>query len=170
MDIKNIYNYYFYLFIIDKLELKQYDNLILNSNYLFGKSISIDNRLNLNFINCLNILDYDKISEENINILFSDVNDIEKIRVIENTYKDVMIYKDMKKITYGYVDEDRIIDNGTLVLEICYGKNTSKLTGEDYIENINNQRLFMEDIKKQLEDKINNILNINGRVLIAKIV
>ena len=66
--------------------------------------------------------------------------------------------------------KEHAVSNGTLVLELRYGKDIRNLTGKDYVENMEKQRAFLEELTEQLEERIEEVLGMKGKIFIEKVV
>ncbi len=64
--------------------------------------------------------------------------------------------------------KEHAVSNGTLVLELRYGKDIRNLTGKDYVENMEKQRAFLEELTEQLEERIEEVLGMKGKISIEK--
>ena len=49
-------------------------------------------------------------------------------------------------------------------------KNIRNLTGKDYVENMEKQRAFLEELTEQLEERIEEVLGMKGKIFIEKVV
>ena len=171
--LNQIYRKYFYAYINYYLKIKDFDNKIESSNLYFGISNKLSNtcmeNFNTKFIRCLNKFYTDKLSDEYKKILLDkSIGDNEKFNVIKETLVDVISKDDAKTITYGFAEKNRIVENGTIVLEIVYGKNTEVLNEDLFIENLEKQRNFIDNLIKEIEELSIKNLGIKCRVLIFR--
>jgi hypothetical protein len=164
------YQKYFDVYVMNVLNLNEYDEIIRNSGLLFGHSITINNNWNLEYIRCPNKFNLTCLTEEDKNILCSDATATKKNEIIMRTYKDALKLDGVNFVAYDSSDDEAIIKNGTLVLELVYGKNTAKLEKEQYIENMRKQDELLTNIVKEIEDRISSRLQIPGKVLIVRAV
>ena len=190
--LENLYKYLFEAYLINKINLKEYDDEIVNSGLYFGvphpnkdELISgLNEYLGLNYIYLVNNFYIEKLSKEDIDILikYANTNNItlnnELLNVIERTYNDVIKnnylkgeYSDNKyQVCYGkYAIPSNFADNDALVFKIYYSKNTKQLNDNEFIENIKKQKEFMNSLKDKIEQEVREKMNISCNVLFDKI-
>ena len=189
--LENIYKYYFERYLISKINLIKYDNMIKDSGLDFGVSIyfnkqgdnSLKEFLPLNYISVINRFFVEKLKESELELLkkyaknkdYIYDNTIEKL--IENTFKDVIRtdlfneqYNEKKfKIFYGSAVPSNEAFNDDLVLKIYYAKNKEKYDDEEFIDNLNKKNMFLDKIKEDLKNDVFNKLNVGCTVLSQKV-
>ena len=140
-------------FAPSKIQLEKVKNTDLNSKYFF----------------CLNQFYVEKLSPEKIKILLEKEQiDEEVMQIINDTFKEIIKKDNCEMITYTYPTPERIIKNGTVVLEFVYGKNKEQKTGQDFMNLIRNQRELLDKLKMEIENVIKEKLQVEARVLIEK--
>ncbi len=186
LKIQNIYKQLLENYILTKIDLRKYDSLIKDSNLDFGiphpKETDLTNNLNLNYIYLINRLFVEKLNGTDLNILkkylANDLKDTSLLNsVIERTYKDVIKdnyldgeYKDSNyKVCYGIASPNNFVDNDALVFKIFYSKNTNKYTDEEFLNNLEKKKEFLNTIEENLIKEIKEKLNINCNIIIEKI-
>lgn len=189
--IENLYKYLFEYYLINKVNLKLYDDEILNSNLDFGishpsneeKGNILNDYINLKYIYILNNFFIEKLSLDDINKLKESLNikylkpNKELLEIINRTYKDVIwnnyTYKgyvdNNYNVYYGEFQPENFVDNDALVLKIYYGKNKINLNDQDYLTNMSEKKLFLSNLSNRLKKEIEEKLNINVNVLTEKI-
>lgn len=177
---EELYKYIFEKYIMTKVDLKKYDDLISNSDLGFGditKKINLksglDEYLNLNHIFILNRFYINKLNSKDWDIITNgSVED--KIKVVESTYKDVIKY-DIKnglkaKINYTYsTSDDSFSDNDQLVIGIYYGNNKIKYEdGDKYLENSILKKKFLSELSEKMINDFKNNMDISVKILFEK--
>lgn len=136
--------------------------------------------LNLDYIYIQNFLFIEKLKAEYLNVF--------KERVLANDYKiDAVLlnivdetFREIMKANYysdGYSNEQRIVCygsenpanhfyNDSLIIRIEYGRNTVKLTNEDFLINYNKKKELLDTIIKELKDRgLKNNINIETTIV-----
>ena len=127
--------------------------------------------LQTDYFSILNPFYIEKLSQEDINWLKEKkVADQEVLQLIERTYKNILKKEGVETVMYNPPLKEHAVSNGTLVLELRYGKNIRNLTGKDYVENMEKQRAFLEELTEQLEERIEEVLGMKGKISIEKVV
>ena len=163
----------FSVLLNSKIDFKEIDSKIENANLHFTKSkkAEVNKNINSDYIICLNELFINKLSDNDINILMNkSLVDEEVLNIVNRSLEDILIKDGVKMITYEYTIPDRIIENGTIVLEFLYAKNDVELRGEDYINNYKKQQEFINTLKQDIEEKVEREFNIKCKLLIDKTV
>ena len=187
--LENIYKAIFERYLNDNIDLKKYDEEILNSGYYFGvpnptkdQLISgLGEYLGLKYIYLLNNFFIEKLEKEDIDILKAciekNVIGIEAYEMVKKTYKEVIRNNYLKgkyereryQVCYGYALPNNFAYNDDIVLKIYYSKNTKKLEDKEFIENLRNQKKILESIKERIIEEIKSKLNDTTTVIIEKI-
>ena len=63
-----------------------------------------------------------------------------------------------------------VVENGTIVLQFLYGKNSKKTIKEEFHKNNKIQKEFIEEMTNYISHKIKNSLNVNTKIFINKII
>ena len=177
---EELYKYIFERYIMTKIDLKKYDDMISNSDLGFGditKKINLksklDEYLNLNHIFILNRFYINKLNSNDLDIITNgSVED--KIKVVERTYKDIIKYDidgDLKaKINYtNSTSMDAYSDNDQLVIGIYYGNNKIKYeSGSKYLENSKLKKAFLKELSEKMIDEFKNKMDLSVKVLFEK--
>ena len=178
---KTIYNKVLYIYkltlikIIDSIvDFNDIDKKIENSNLYFGPSKTLqaspkNKNINSKYFAFLNPLFIEKLSIEDINILKNkELIDNETINIVLKTLKDIITKDGVSKVCYNPPMPKHFVDNGTLVLQFVYGKNTKKITGDDFFTNDKAQKEFIEEMTNYIKTKIKNKLNIDTHIFVDK--
>lgn len=182
---ENKYKEVFEKYILTKINLYGYDNIIRTSQFGFGdvgEKILLKSKLNeywkLNHFYILNNFYIEKLNKDELDILINGTEE-EIISMIEKTYKEIILanylkgeYTDLKyKLNYtNRTDENAYSYNDELVIAIYYGQNKYKYgTKEKYLINYENQKNFLEDISNQLKQEFKNKLDLNVKIINEKI-
>lgn len=158
------------------VDFKDIDNRIVNSRLYFSPSKTLlkskkNININSNYFACLNPLFVEKIEIKDINILLQKKDiDEDVLKIIQNTLKDVLKKDGVSKVCYNPPMPKHIVENGAIVLEFLYGKNSKKLSGDAFFENNRVQKEFIDEMKKYIKNKIKNSLNINTEIFVRKAV
>lgn len=111
----------FISYLLSKIDINYYDSLINLGGFHIGKTINFKSNVNSDYLLLLNL------SDEKLSLLKSKtVVDDQLLEMVEKTYKTVLHQKEKTKIMYDPPMLNHIVDNGNLVFEFSYGKNTNK--------------------------------------------
>ena len=177
IKLENLYKELFEKYLINKIDLIKYDNEINSSSLGFTESNNVslasnlDEYLNLKYFYILNRFYLDKLSDEDLNILING-NDLERLLLIENTYKKVLIYGNDINLKLNHNNNDILNDfsnNGELVFGLYYGSSSLKVINEDeYFDNYNKKKEFLNDLADRLKNKIYDKLDLSVKIIIRK--
>lgn len=189
--IQNIYKYFFEKYLLEKINILHYNNLIKDSNLDFGVphptkeelATNLNEYFNFEYIYLINSFFVEKLSIEQINMLVECsirkdfAFSLEIREMIESTYKEVIRknffkgeYVDKRyKVCYGAVTSSNFANNDELVLKILYSRNTKQLSDSEYIVNIKEKKKYLNDLTKLLKEEILSKLGVECTVLIEKI-
>ena len=184
-ELQNLYKEAFEKMLMNKINLKEYQDKISNSSLGFGKvnnkpilKSGLNEYFDLNSFYLLNNFRIEKLSKESLNYLKS--NDINgRIKLVEQTYKEVL--KD--NYLHGkYIEEPYQINylfsssnlgyalNNELFIAIYYGLNTEEYGSIDaYLENYNEKRGLLEFISSEIKDKIKRELGLSCKIIYEKL-
>ena len=111
---------------MDDTELKIFESIDQNDS---GKIINNSTR----YFACLNPLFIEKLDTNLIKILIQkhDV-DQEVLNIIANTFKDIIKKEGVTKVCYDPPMPKHVVENGTIVLQFLYGKNSKKTISGDW--------------------------------------
>ena len=189
--LENLYKYLFENYLNEQVNLKKYDEELLNSELDFGISHPIPyqkgNELNdffkFNYIFLLNDFFIEKLSSDDINVLLNSLK-IEKLvptpelmEIIKRTYIDVIknnytkngYVDEIFKVSYGEFHPGNFVSNNALVLKIFYGKNKKQMTDEEYLQNMKEKKDYLNNLVERIKNEINGKLDINVELLTEKI-
>ncbi len=189
--LENLYKYLFENFLNEQVNLKKYDEELLNSELDFGiahpsqeqKGNSLNDFIKYNYIFLLNDFFIEKLSIEDINILRNSLK-LEKLvptkelmDIIKRTYMDVIknnytkkgYVDEVYKVSYGEFHPGNFVSNDALALKIFYGKNKKQMTDEEYLKNMKDKKDYLNDLVSRLKNDINEKIGINVEILIEKI-
>lgn len=147
--------------VLNNCEISNIDKEIEEANLFIGKSKIINKSIktNSNYIRILNKFDFNKLNEEEINNI-NDLSNIEDKKLfIKNTLKKVTNINNDKPIIIEPIALNKKIPSGVLVLELVIGKNTKEMNKEEFINNINEQKLLLEKLKKKYIERLTQLLN-----------
>lgn len=189
--LENLYKYLFENYLNEQVNLKKYDEELLNSELDFGishpileqKGNNLNDFLKFNYIFLLNDFFIEKLSIEDINVLLNSlklqklVPTKELMEMIKRTYVDVIknnytkngYVDDVFKVSYGEFHPGNFVSNNALVLKIFYGKNKRQMTDEEYLLNMKEKKEYLNNFIQRLKNEITNKLNISVEVLSEKI-
>lgn len=189
--IENLYKYLFECYLLTKVNIKKYDDEILNSNLYFGiphpTKEQLINGLNeyfkFNYIYVLNNFFIEKLSIDDLNKLKEALKvpnlkpTKELLEIVSRTYKEVIKnnytsngYSEQKyQVCYGYMHPGNFADNDALVLKIFYSKNSKELNNDEFIKNLKEKKVFLNNLIERIITDINNKLDINIRIIEEKI-
>ena len=179
IDLYNIYRFFMTKYIIEKLNLKEYDKKIKNSkcNFLPVETDRMDvyqffSCDELKYIYIRNNVYIERLSSEEINILEEKLKnndysiDKKVADLIEKTYQKI-IFEDIMKngkiyqITYGPDSSNYFARNDSLVLGIRYDEFAeTELTDEEWKKQNQKQREFLRKIINEMINEFENIINV----------
>ena len=163
-------------YIYSYVDLKKYDDEIANSNLDFGL-VPDDRKLayqkisymNLKYIYIRNFLFIEKLNINDLETFWGRIKnrnyviDDELLKIVERTFKDVIDnnfvageYKEDFVISYGPANPLTFAKSNDFVINIQYGFNTTKMTDEEYNENLKKKKELIAKIKENI------ILDLNG--------
>lgn len=156
----------------NELNLHKVDNIIESSNLYFSPSQTtlkyIPSKINSKYLRCLNTFYVEKLSEEDIAILKESETEDNLIKLVKKTYKEVLLKPGVKRITYNPPTPDRIVENGSVVFELSYGKNIIELSNEKYIENLRKQQKVLKELTENIEHQVKVKMNVPCKVIVEK--
>lgn len=184
--LENFYKYLFEKYLLTKVDLKKYYNMINESDLEFKPSINLVNPtlndlneyFNFNYIYLMNNFFIEKLSMEDINLLkvAMDNNTASKevLEVIEKTYKDVIknnfignkYSDDTYSIIYGKSTLDNSAPNDSIIFKIFYSVIDKNEDKDTFISRYTSIIEFMNNLKKDLKEEVESKLNINCTVLL----
>lgn len=172
-EVKTKYKNAFEKLIDEKFHLYEVDKKLENANLLFAPSnITIKYRNSLiksKYIRCLNYFYVEELEASDIEVIKKSENlSYEILEIVKRTYQKVITKKGAKTICYNPPTPERIIENGSLVLELSYGKNTQKVPDEEYINLIKKQKEIIGNIIKEIEKDVLEKWNIPCKILVEK--
>ncbi len=185
IELQNKYKKLFEQYILQKINLKKYDDLILNSNLDFGISIpntqqlftELENFLELKYIYIINNFFIEKLDNNALELLIKSPYNLNEqtYSLIEGTYKEIIKdnfnneYSDKKYyVCYGYNIKSNYAYNDALVFHIIYSRNTKEYSDEEFIQNIKDKRMFLNKLKEYIVEEVKQQLNIPCHIIISK--
>ena len=174
--VLNLYKKGFEELLNQRLKFLELDKKIEDSNLYFSPSTSwlkVIEKSNIRskYFYCLNQFYVEKLDIKYLDILKDkDSVDQEVLDIISSTCKDVLKRDGVKTVTYLPTLPDRIVNNGSIVLELVYGRNSESLTDDEFIINLKKQREFLNAFKVEIQNSIKNNFNIEGVVFTSKMV
>ncbi len=186
IQLENKYKYIFEQYFLSKVNLLSYENRIDSNSFYIGVGhpnqrqliSNLDNHLNSKYFYIINHFFIEKLDTNDINYLNEcQLNDIQALSIIERTYKEIVKdnfihgnYSNEKyKVNHGVAIPENFADNDSLVIKLFYGRNTEKLEGEEFINNLTKQNEFLKQIKNELIKEITTKLQIPCEIIIEKI-
>ena len=186
LKIQSFYRKILEDYILENIDIANYDEKISNSNLEFGlidnKMMNLYHRtsyMNLKYIYLRNYLFIEKMSKDDIDYLYNKILKKDyiigdkELDIIKRTYKNVINdnykhgeYKKNTTTCYGNVTPDNILPSDSLVFCIHYGKNNKKLDKVGFLENYKQKNEFLNNLKNEMEDKISKKLDVDVKILI----
>lgn len=185
---KLVYSNYKYLleyYISTKIDFNKYEKMIKESNLFIGindKYKVINNYLKLDYFFVFNRLFVEKLDVNDINLLLilnKDNIDSNLLNMIERTYKDI-IKDNYNHINKSYVDSvfkvnygndlclDDFTDNDSIVIKLIYGKNTKDFDTNEFIEINKKQIDFLKNIASAVKTDFKDYMGVKCDVIIKK--
>ena len=157
----------------EELHLYEIDNKLEQAQLLFAPSTITkkdkNTQIQSNYIRCLNQFYVEELEMNELEILKNYEGLSEQIMdIVRKTYKKVLTKRNSKTISYDPPTLERIIKNGTLVFELSYGKNRSKVSDTEYLILIRKQKELLTNIIQDLEKAVLDKWDIPCKVLIEK--
>jgi len=179
IELYNIYRFFMTKYIIEKLNLKEYDKKIKNSkcNFIPVETERMDvyqffSCDELEYIYIRNNVYIERLSDKEIALLKEKIKnndysfDESIVDLIENTYQKIIfedIMKNGKKyqITYGPDSSNYFARNDSLVLGIRYDEFAeTKLTDEEWKKQNQKQMEFLRKIINEMINEFENKINV----------
>ena len=189
--MENLYKYLFENYLNEIVDLKKYDEELLNSSLDFGishplkeqKGNILNDFLKFNYIFILNDFFIEKLSIDDINIFRNSLKSgkviptLELIDIIKRTYKDVInnnytrngYVDETYNISYGEFRPGNFFTNNALVIKIFYGKNKTKMSDDEYLKNMQEKKEYLNNLVTRLKNDIQEKISINVEVVTEKI-
>lgn len=184
LEIYSIYRKLFSEYIIDKLQIKNYDFELMNSNLNFVKVIEKDmdiyqnfNKEILNYFYIRNNLYIERLTPSERKILYTkflsgDYSLDENTKVIiENSYKRI-IFEDIHKdgsncyINMGPDNSDYYVPNQSIVIGFRYDEfNLNNLSDEQWDNLHDKQLLYLSEFLLKMSKEISSKVNIPIQVI-----
>ena len=171
-EIYQKYKNAFEMLLSNDFKLSKLNEIIESSNLYFSPSVltqKIKSNIATNYLRCLNTYYIDKLTKDELKII-KENNDLSQpiLEIVKKTYKDVLKKDGVKTVMYNPPTPERMVENGTLVLELSYGTNTKELPDDEYISNMHKQKALLTNLVCGLEQEINMQLGIKVKILIEK--
>ena len=146
-EIKEIYKGAFCQLLNQRIGISSFDEKIESANLFFAPSNDIHCNVNSKYFSVLNDFYLSKLSEDELVSLEGKKEiDSKVLEVVERTYKECIKKDGVSGIMYGKPRPDHYVENGSVVLEFVYGKNTRKLSDEEYMEIYRQQKNFINSM------------------------
>lgn len=192
MKLENLYKYLFEVYLSTKINFKDYDDKIVNSNLFFKnpgvESVYLLNNLReyfgLNYIYVMNNFFIEKLDMNDITTLKNIVVNSnikvtdELLSLIERTYRDIIKdnykngnYNDNRyNVCYGVALPDNFAYNDAIVLKIFYSHNFNTINDNEQMKSIiNRQDEFIKKLKVNIEEDIKNKISVPCVVLVERV-
>lgn len=188
--VQSLYLKAFETFLLSKIDLKKYDDMLLNSELDFGvipkeRKFAYHNlsHMNLSYIYIRNFFFVEKLENNDLKVFFDKISrndysvDENIMKIVENTYKDVMVDNFR---TDQYISEDTIISYGehtekndcyadALCIYIHYGYSSKNFSEQEYFENKEKKEELLGNITKEITDIISESLKIKADVKVRHV-
>ena len=158
------------------IDVDTINNSIDNCNLYFGESTLLNQKIGTKkikskYLFLLNELYVEKLSQDDLNILENEeCQNQQVINIVKRTIKDVITKNNVTHITYGTARPETIIPNGNLVIMFATGKNTKKIIGDEYVNNMVQQKEFVDKLISEIETSIERETGIKCSIIKEKIV
>lgn len=172
-EVKTKYKNAFEKLIDEEFHLYEVDKKLENANLLFAPSnitLKYSNSIiKSKYIRCLNYFYVEELNQADIETIKNsqDLSD-EILDIVRRTYQKVITKKGAKTICYNPPTPERIIENGSLVLELSYGKNTQKVPDKEYIDLLKKQKEVIKKVTEAIEKEVLEKWSIPCKVLVEK--
>ncbi len=178
----SVYSYFLNKYMAKKINLKYYDNLINDSEYLLKKSNEYDmdlyqlkaNKI-FNYFYIRNNIYIERLTSEERSILnriiSGSLKNEEIDKFIESTYKKLIFEDSLKNgelcnVFFGPQNLSFAAKNNSLVIGFNYDEfNADNITDEEWDKLHNNQLQFLYQIFDKIENESKNILNIPVKII-----
>ena len=168
-EAKKLYKEAFYQFFNKMIDIVSYDNKVENACLYFGPSNDINCNINSNYFSILNNFYFSKFSSEDINKLENKKEiDNEVLELVARTYIECIKKDGVSGIMYNPPKPEHYVVNGSLVLEFVYGKNTKKISDDEYMDIYRKQKDFINSMVEELKKEVTEKLGINCEIFISK--
>lgn len=182
--IYSLYSSWFTNYLIKKINLKNYDDMVRNDKHHFlpvpCQNQDVYQLLMsdlLNYFYVRNTIHLIRLSKDEINFMLSKINnndivfDNEKFNFIEKTFQKVIVdYKTKEEkgiqVNYGPSSENFFAPNDSLVLGFRYDEfNLNGMSEDDWLMNRLEQYQFLENIFSKMEKDISSKLKMSSKII-----
>ena len=188
--IQGFYVKAFESLLTSKVNLKEYDDILKNSDLDF-RVVSDDIKLeyhklssmNLSYIYIRNFFFIEKLEDADLSYFANKINqgdysiDDKTLSIVEKSFRDVIVdnFRNPR-----YVDRDTVISYGphseindciadALCVFIHYGKNSSDLSKDEFFENKRKKEELLNEISDKIASEISTKMNVKVVVKIRRI-
>ncbi|MBQ3298044.1 MAG: hypothetical protein IJG97_04470 [Bacilli bacterium] len=168
-EAQRIYRDAFYIFLKQYFDSEAIDSIVDNANLYFGPSNDITYNINSKYFSVLNSFYFSSLTDEELIALENKKSiDNEVLDIVARTYKNSLRKDGVSGVMYDPPAPDHYVENGSLVLEFVYGKNTKKVSDEEYITLYKNQKAFIEAMTDSIKNVFFDKLGINCEIFVSK--
>ncbi len=169
--VLNLYKEGFFTLLNNTFNFSSIDEKIDKSNLLFT-NIKLNEKYSSfisKYFRCLNQFYIEKIEEQYLNILIKKEKiDNEVLNIVGITYKEILKKDNVKTATYNPPTLENIVENGTIVIELVYGKNSKELSKEEFLVNLRKQNEFLKQLISDLEKEIIEKTGLKTKIFLNK--
>ena len=169
--VLNLYKEGFFTLLNNTFNFSSIDEKIDKSNLLFT-NIKLNEKYSSfisKYFRCLNQFYIEKLEEQYLNILIKKEKiDNEVLNIVGITYKEILKKDNVKTATYNPPTLENIVENGTIVIELVYGKNSKELSKEEFLVNLRKQNEFLKQLISDLEKEIMEKTGLKTKIFLNK--
>lgn len=169
--VLNLYKEGFFTLLNNTFNFSYIDEKIDKSNLLFT-NIKLNEKYSSfisKYFRCLNQFYIEKLEEQYLNILIKKEKiDNEVLNIVGITYKEILKKDNVKTVTYNPPTLENIVENGTIVIELVYGKNSKELSKEEFLVNLRKQNEFLKQLISDLEKEIIENTGLKTKIFLNK--
>ena len=169
--VLNLYKEGFFTLLNNTFNFSYIDEKIDKSNLLFT-NIKLNEKYSSfisKYFRCLNQFYIEKLEEQYLNILIKKEKiDNEVLNIVGITYKEILKKDNVKTATYNPPTLENIVENGTIVIELVYGKNSKELSKEEFLVNLRKQNEFLKQLISDLEKEMIEKTGLKTKIFLNK--
>ena len=169
--VLNLYKEGFFTLLNNTFNFSYIDEKIDKSNLLFT-NIKLNEKYSSfisKYFRCLNQFYIEKLEEQYLNILIKKEKiDNEVLNIVGITYKEILKKDNVKTVTYNPPTLENIVENGTIVIELVYGKNSKELSKEEFLVNLRKQNEFLKQLISDLEKEMIEKTGLKTKIFLNK--
>ena len=169
--VLNLYKEGFFTLLNNTFNFSYIDEKIDKSNLLFT-NIKLNEKYSSfisKYFRCLNQFYIEKLEEQYLNILIKKEKiDNEVLNIVGITYKEILKKDNVKTVTYNPPTLENIVENGTIVIELVYGKNSKELSKEEFLFNLRKQNELLKQLISDLEKEMIEKTGLKTKIFLNK--